>query len=100
MDSPFKPNAPSFNEFQERRLRVTCQYIDKLLGEVETILNSAASGAAFPRYSGDFAPAQGQTVEDYDSRVRAQVARVLHGQDLRRENPSIPASGLMHIVLG
>ena len=51
MESQSTPNAGSLNEYQARRLRVTCQYIDKLLCGVEEILNIAASKAAFPRYS-------------------------------------------------
>ncbi len=100
MDSQSKPNAGALNEFQERRLRVTCQYIDKLLGEVEGILNSAAAGAAFSRYSGNFTPEQRRTMEDYISRVRSQLVRVLDGQGIYREDPSIPASRAIHVVLG
>ncbi|HEV2297642.1 MAG TPA: dynamin family protein [Candidatus Acidoferrales bacterium] len=100
MDSQNTPNAVSLNEFQARRLRVTCQYIDKLLGEVEEILNIAASKAAFPRYSGDVAPTQRRTIEDYISRIRAQLVRVLDGQGILREKPSIPASRAIHVALG
>ena len=100
MDSQSKPGAAPLNESQERRLHVTCQYIDKLLGEVEGILNIAASKAAFPRYSGDVAPAQRRTIEDYISRIRAQLVRVLDGQSITREKPSIPASRAIHVALG
>jgi GTP-binding protein EngB required for normal cell division len=88
------------NEFQARRLRVTCQYIDKILGGVEEILNFAASKAAFPRYSDDVAPAQRRTIEDYISRIRAQLVRVLDGQGISREKPFIPASRAIHVALG
>jgi GTP-binding protein EngB required for normal cell division len=100
MESQSTPNAASLNEFQARRLRVTCQYIDKLLGGVEEILNIAASKAAFPRYSGDVAPAQRRTIEDYISRIRSQLVRVLDGQGIPREKPSIPASRAIHVALG
>jgi GTP-binding protein EngB required for normal cell division len=100
MDSQNEPNAASLNEYQARRLRVTCQYIDKLLEGVEEILNSAATKAAFPRYSGDLAPAQRRTIEDYISRIRAQLARVLDGQSVPREKSSIPASRAIHVALG
>jgi len=40
---------PALNEYQQRRLRVSCEQIDKMLGEVEEILNAASSKAAFPR---------------------------------------------------
>jgi GTP-binding protein EngB required for normal cell division len=100
MDSQRTPNAAVLNEYQSRRLRVTCQYIDKLLGGVEEILNIASSKAEFPRYSGDVAPAQRRTIEDYVSRIRAQLVRVLDGQGIPREKPFIPASRAIHVALG
>lgn len=100
MDSRLRPKAASLNEHQARRLRVTCQYIDKLLGEVEEILNIAASKAAFPLYASDVAPAQRRTIDDYISRVRAQLVRVLDGQGIATEKPSIPASRAIHVALG
>src|ERR1700683_51311 len=100
MDSQSKSNAGSLNEFQAGRLRVTCQYIDKLLAEVEGTLNAAASKAAFPRLSQDVAPAQRRRIEEYISRIRAQLVRVLDGQGIPRETPSIPASRAIHVALG
>lgn len=99
-----KPNSvkgePLLNEFQARRVRVTCEYIDKLLGEVEEILHVTASKAAFPRFVPDVAPAQRRTIEDYLARLRAQLVRVLDGQRIPRERPSIPASRAIHAALG
>jgi GTP-binding protein EngB required for normal cell division len=100
MDSQDILKAGSLNEFQARRLRVTCQYIDKLLGEIEEILHVTSSRAAFPRFSPDVAPARGRTIEDYVSRLRAQLVRVLDGQGIPREKPSIPASRAIHVALG
>ncbi len=88
------------NESQAQRLRVTCQYIDKALGDVENILNATTSKAAFPRYSTDINPAQRGTIEDYIARVRAQLVRVLEGQAIVPEKPSIPASRAVHVMLG
>ncbi len=100
MDSGSKKPAESLNEFQANRLRITCQYIDKLLGDVEGILNASAAKAAFPRYSYDIPPAQRRTIEDYIARVRAQLLRVLDGQEIPRQKPSIPASRAVHVTLG
>lgn len=100
LNSPSRAAAPSLNEFQAQRLRVTCQYIDKLLGEIEGILNSAASKAAFPRYAPDVAPCQRRTIEDYIARVRAQLLRVLDGQGIPVAEPSVPASRAIHVNLG
>ena len=100
MDSQSTPNAASLNEFQSRRLRITCQHIDKLLGDIEQNLHVSASKAAFPRLAQDVAPAQRRTIEDYISRIRAQLVRVLDGQGIPREKPSIPASRAIHVALG
>jgi len=93
-------NAGRLNEFQAGRLLVTCQYVDKLLGDIQAILNVPSSKAAFPRYAFDIAPAQRQTIEDYIARIRAQLVRVLDGQSVPREKPSIPASRAIHVALG
>ncbi len=100
MDSQNTPSAGLLNEFQARRLRVTCQYIDKLLSEISEILHTSSSKAAFPRFLPDIAPAQSRTIEDYLVRLRAQLVRVLDGQGIPRENPSIPASRAVHVALG
>jgi hypothetical protein len=93
-------NEALLNEFQARRLRVTCEYIDKLLGEVEEILYATASKAAFPRFIPDVLPTQRRSIEDYIARVRAQLTRVLDGQRIPREKLSIPASRAIHVAFG
>ena len=100
MSSGGQNSRETLNPFQANRLRITCQYIDKLLFEVEEILNSAGSKTAFPRYAEDILPTQRRTIEDYIARVRAQLVRVLEGQRIAREKPSIPASRAVHVHLG
>jgi GTP-binding protein EngB required for normal cell division len=99
MSSGEQKPRESLNPFQANRLRITCQYIDKLLGEIEEILNTTTSKAAFPRYSADILPAQRRTIDDYIRRVRAQLVRILDGQGIAREKPSIPASRAVHVML-
>jgi GTP-binding protein EngB required for normal cell division len=100
MEPEVEINEGGLNEHQKRHLRVTCQYVDKLLADIESILNSSASKAAFPRYVLDVSPAQRRTLEDYIARIRAQLLRVLESQDIYREPPSIPASRAVHVDLG
>jgi GTP-binding protein EngB required for normal cell division len=100
MISGDEKDREALNPFQANRLRITCQYIDKVLAEIEEILNSANSKAAFPRYAADILPAQRRTIEDYILRVRAQLLRVLAGQKIARQKPSIPASRAVHVHLG
>jgi hypothetical protein len=80
------------NEAQERRLGVTCQYIDNLLGDVEQILHEAASKSPFPRHVVNVTPAQTRVLEDYICRIREQLLRALAWQDLHPEPPDIPAT--------
>lgn len=72
-------SANLFNESQQRRLSVTCSHIDKLLKDVEEVLNVTASKSPFPKYVSDISPAQRRVVEDYIARFRAQLVRVLEG---------------------
>ncbi len=80
------------NEHQQTRLRVTCQYIDKLLGDAEDILHAATSQSPFPRYIADIGPAQIRVSEDHIRRVRSQLVRTLAWQQMRAVPPDIPAT--------
>ncbi|MGC9157852.1 MAG: dynamin family protein [Terracidiphilus sp.] len=80
------------NEPQQRRLLITCKYIDKLLGDIENALHSATSHSAFPRYILNVTPAQSRVVEDYIRRFRSQLLRVLDWQRMKPEPPEIPVT--------
>lgn len=82
----------SLNENQLRRLRVSCQHIDRVLSEIESVLNESASRAAFPQYITDLSPAQRKTIEDYIARVRARLIRILEGQGIPVNPPSVPVT--------
>ena len=99
MTEDYNSSATGLNEFQARNLTVTCQHIDKMIGEMEQVLNSAASKAAFPKYLGDIASPQRRTLEDYFSRIRAQLTRVLEGQGIPRPEATIPASRAVFAAL-
>ncbi|MGB7437379.1 MAG: dynamin family protein [Candidatus Acidiferrum sp.] len=99
MSSGEYSSAGGLNEYQARALAVTCQYIDKMIGEMEHVLNSAASKAAFPKYLGDISASQRRTLEDYFARIRAQLERVLDGQGIPRPEATIPASRAVFTAL-
>jgi GTP-binding protein EngB required for normal cell division len=80
------------NEPQQRRLIVTCQYIDKLLSTIENALHSAASQSPFPRYVVDITPAQTRDIEDHIRRLRSQLLRALDWQHIKPEPPEIPVT--------
>jgi GTP-binding protein EngB required for normal cell division len=92
-------SASALNEFQARSLSVTCQYVDKMIGEIEQVLNSSTSKAAFPKFIKDVTPTQRRTIEDYLARIRAQLTRVLDGQGIPRPEPTIPASRAVSTAL-
>jgi GTP-binding protein EngB required for normal cell division len=89
----------SLNSNHERRLIVTCRYIDKLLADMESALSVSASKLAFPQYAPDVAPAQRRVIEDYIGRIRAQLVRVLDGQRIERPPADIPVSRSLHATL-
>jgi GTP-binding protein EngB required for normal cell division len=80
------------NETQQRRLIITCQYIDKMLREIEQVLHSATSLSPFPRYVVDITPAQARVVEDHIRRFRSQLLRALDWQHMKLEPPEIPVT--------
>src|SRR5208282_1412721 len=92
-------SANSLNSNQERRLSVTCRYIDKLLADMESALNVSASKLAFPQYAPDITSAQRCVIEDYISCIRAQLVRVLDGQNIERPAADIPVSRSLHSTL-
>lgn len=85
-------HAGELNEHQKTRLRITCQYIDKLLSDVADILHAATSPSPFPRYIVDISPAQIRVLEDYIRRFRAQLVKTIAWQGMKPEPPDIPAT--------
>lgn len=97
---PVPENAPDrLNEFQKRRLRVTCEHIDKLLSSIEEVLYQPSSKSVFPKFKSEVSLAQRRTIENYIARVRAQLLRVLDGQDIAKGSPSIAATHSIHVSL-
>jgi GTP-binding protein EngB required for normal cell division len=92
-------SANSLNSNHARRLSVTCRHIDKMLAEMESALNISTSKLAFPQYALDLSPAQRRVIEDYVSRIRAQLIRVLDGQEIERPSSDIPVSRALHVNL-
>ena len=84
--------AGELNEHQKNRLRITCQYIDRLLSDLDHVLHSAISQSPFPRYIVDMTPAQIRVVEDHIRRFRSQLLRAIAWQQMKPEPPIIPAS--------
>ena len=86
----------ALNENQQRRLIVTCQYVDRLLADLDRAFAEAASNSPFGRYANDLAPAEQGLVRDYVARVRTQLLRMLEGQGL---SPAPNRVGLRYSLL-
>jgi hypothetical protein len=84
--------AGQLNDAQQRRLSVTCKYIDNLLCEIELALHIATSESPFPVYLLDVTPVQAREIEDHIRRLRLQLLRVLAWQHLKPEAPEIPVT--------
>jgi len=80
------------NDPQQRHLRVSCQYVDRLLSDMESVLHAAASKSPFPRYVADLTPAQSGVIEDHIHRLRLQLVRTLAWQHMEPQPPEIPAT--------
>jgi GTP-binding protein EngB required for normal cell division len=84
--------AARLNDAQKLHFRVSIQYIDQLLQDVEGILHATESKSPFPKYRIDLSPAQGRVLEDYIRRLRAQLLRALSWQNIDPPPPDVPAT--------
>jgi GTP-binding protein EngB required for normal cell division len=91
-DESITPEVPRLNEGQKLHLRVSCEYMDKMLQAIEGILHSQESASPFSKYLIDISPAQGRVMEDYIRRFRSQILRVFAWQGVELPPPRIPAT--------
>ncbi|OPY72348.1 MAG: hypothetical protein A4E64_02957 [Syntrophorhabdus sp. PtaU1.Bin058] len=70
-------NVESLNKSQQRHLLASFKHVDKLLTDIEQILNASSSNSPFPEYRLDVTPAQIKVIQDYIARIRAEILRVL-----------------------
>ncbi len=83
------------NDSQKQHLLSNCQYADKLLSDVESILSASRSKSVFPKYIGGLTPSQVRVVEDYIARIRSQILSALQSQDIP---VPAPVMGTAHSV--
>jgi GTP-binding protein EngB required for normal cell division len=65
------------NEHQQRHVRTTFQYIDKLLAECEHTMADAGSPSPFRTHFDDSTPVQRKVAHDYISRIRDAMRRFM-----------------------
>ena len=94
-----RTDSVGLNSSQQLHLLSSAQHADKLLAEVESILTASRSRSAFPKYKNPLPPAQAKVVEDYLSRIRAQIVRVLESQDVAVPEPAFESVHAMRVTL-
>ena len=98
MDDAREPGH--LNPSQRLHLLTSCQYADKLLSEIETMLVASQAKSPFPKLKPDLSPAQAKVVQDYISRMRAQLVRILDGQGVAIPAPHIGSVHSIRVALG
>jgi GTP-binding protein EngB required for normal cell division len=105
-----RPNAPSaqeqatppatLNENHRRHLLASCQYIDRLLSEIDNVVTAAESESPFARYANDLSPTLRRLLRDYFARLRTDMLRVLERHDSRPAGRLISAVHAIRTALG
>ncbi len=90
----------TLNDAQQRRLIITCKYIDGLLSDIEHALHASESESPFPHYVADINSAQARMIQSHIRRLRAQLLRTLDWQHMKPEPPEIPMSRLVMTSFG
>lgn len=93
------PQRAAMSDVQKLRFRSNCQYIDKLLANIEDVLHAPESRSPFPKYRADVNHAQARMIEVYIQRFRRQLLSSLAWQDIVPPEPEIPATRAIDVNL-
>jgi hypothetical protein len=97
-DHPDDPSSEGLNENHQRRLLATAQYIDRLLGDVESIL--AGTESPFAKYLNDLRPEQAQAVGASLVTLRSALVRALASARIALGPPRFSALYTIRTNLG
>lgn len=89
----------TLNDYQKRRVRVTCQHIDGLLADAEEAFASLESQRPFPKYIADLSIEERRVVKSFFARIRASLVQVTEQQNVPPEPPEIPLSRVVRTAL-
>ncbi|HXE89337.1 MAG TPA: hypothetical protein VNK82_00065 [Terriglobales bacterium] len=79
------------NPYQKHRVLVCIQDADRLLTEIEHILDSTNSRSPFPKYIADVSPRQRERMEESIAAMRQNLLEVLERLDIAVPPPQISA---------
>jgi hypothetical protein len=87
------------NQHHRRRLLVSCQYVDSLLSNMESVM-AGASLSPFPRYIADLSPEEIDFVRERIATLRAQMVSFLRQRKIPLPDPTISAHHSILTSLG
>jgi GTP-binding protein EngB required for normal cell division len=88
------------NEHHRRHLLASCQYIDRLLSDIDNVVTAADSGSPFARYVNDLSPTLRKLLRDYFSRLRSDMLRILERHHSMPEGRRISGVHAIRTALG
>jgi GTP-binding protein EngB required for normal cell division len=94
------PSPVRLNENQIRHLRVSCQYIDKLLADAAAMLAPGADRSPFSRYIDDLTPVQKRVFRDYVERIRQLMLQILETQGVEPGTARVSVLHALRTMLG
>lgn len=93
------PHNSELNPAQQRRIFSHLSHADKLLSDIEEILNAASSKSPFPRFRPDVDLPERKIVQDYLARIRGQMLRVLDGAGIQPAEPELSGRHSIRVTL-
>jgi hypothetical protein len=88
------------NENHQRRLLVSCQYVDRLLADIESVLAADTSLSPFPKYVQDLTAGEKQLATERVARLRAQLVTLLEARHVAVPGPAISSRHSIVTCLG
>ncbi len=93
------PTASGLNESHRRRLLANAQHADKLLSDIEGILQASESKSPFPKYRPDVNLQQDRLIRSHISRFRDHLSRVLRAVGVEPEGARLGALHSLRVTL-
>jgi hypothetical protein len=88
------------NEHHQRRLLVSCQYMDRLLADIESVMTSGASLSPFPKYIQDLSEREKGLTTKLVATLRRQLLEMLIARGVDVPGPTISSRHSILTCLG
>lgn len=99
-DATAGPTAETLNEHHRRHLLASCQYIDRMLSDIDNIVTATETDSPFGRYVPDLSPVLKKLLRDYFARLRTDILRVLTRHDAMPGGQLVSAVHAIRTTLG